>query len=235
MENDKNLDFEDDSSQKETEFSNESSSRARNRTVMLTPEITGQVRARIAQELEQGYTSPGAKPSAAFEAAGSPLPSSTYVPAGPPRGAPDAGDFKPVSAAVGAVAPSAAAGKQGIAWHKETPVVGFLVSFDANPNGDVYELRTGRVMITSQAAPGSNCLVIKDDSVSPMHAIMRVSAGGEIQVLDQLSEFGTKIQRFGSTEEEQLSGDKGSVEHGDIIKFGNRKFHVCVIAVSEGA
>jgi len=90
-------------------------------------------------------------------------------------------------------------------------------------------------MITSQAAPGSNCLVIKDDSVSPMHAIMRISSGGEIQVLDQLSEFGTKIMRFGSTEEEQLSGDKGAVEHGDIIKFGNRKFHVCVIAVGEGA
>lgn len=229
MDNEKNLNFEN-APQKESEFSNESSSRARNRTVMLTPEITGQVRARIAQELEQGYTTPGAKPSAAFEAAGSPLPQSTYAPAGGQRGAQDSSDFKPVAPAAGQ-----AAAKQGIAWQKETRIVGFLISFDANPNGDVYELRSGRVMITSQAAPGSNCLVIKDDSVSPMHAIMRVSSSGEIQVLDQLSEFGTKIQRFGSTEEEQLSGDKGAVEHGDIIKFGNRKFHVCVIAVGEGA
>jgi len=229
MDNEKNLNF-DTPPQKESEFSNESSSRARNRTVMLTPEITGQVRARIAQELEQGYTTPGAKPSAAFEAAGSPLPSSTYAPAGQAR-ASDAGDFKPV---VGG-ATTAATSRPGISWQKETPVVGFLISFDVNPNGDVFDLRSGRVMITSQAAPGSNCLVIKDDSVSPMHAIMRISSGGEIQVLDQLSEFGTKIMRFGSTEEEQLSGDKGAVEHGDIIKFGNRKFHVCVIAVGEGA
>lgn len=227
MDNEKNLNFEGPAGQKEGDFTNESSSRARNRTVMLTPEITGQVRARIQQEMEQGYSSPGAKPSAAFEAAGSALPGSTYAPAGAPRSAGDS-DFKPV-------APAAAAAKPGIAWQKETRIVGFLVSFDSNPNGDVYELRSGRVMITSQAAPGSNCLVIKDDSVSPMHAIMRVSAGGEIQVLDQLSEFGTKIQRFGSSEEEQLSGDKGSVEHGDVIKFGNRKFHVCVIAVGEGA
>ncbi|MBN8548663.1 MAG: FHA domain-containing protein [Deltaproteobacteria bacterium] len=230
MDNEKNLNF-DPPAQKETEFSNESSSRARNRTVMLTPEITGQVRARIAQELEQGYTTPGAKPSAAFEAAGSPLPASTYAPAGQ-RSASDTGDFKPVAPAAAAPVQSS---KPGITWQKETKIVGFLISFDSNPNGDVYELRSGRVMITSQAAPGSNCLVVKDDSVSPMHAIMRVSSSGEIQVLDQLSEFGTKIQRFGSTEEEQLSGDKGAVEHGDIIKFGNRKFHVCIIAVGEEA
>jgi hypothetical protein len=225
MDNEKNLNFDAAPAQKEGEFTNESSSRARNRTVMLTPEITGQVRARIAQELEQGFSSPGAKASSGgFEPVGNA--GSTYAPAGAPRA--ESGDFKPV-------APAASTSKQGIAWAKETPIVGFLVSFDANPNGDVYELRSGRVMITSQAAPGSSCLVVKDDSVSPMHAIMRVSSGGEIQVLDQLSEFGTKIQRFGSTEEEQLSGDKGAVEHGDIIKFGNRKFHVCIIAVGEAA
>ncbi len=228
MDNEKNLNFDaGTASQKEGDFSSESSSRARNRTVMLTPEITGQVRARIAQEIEQGHpATPARAPGGGFESvAGA---GSTYAPAGG-RSAPasDPGDFKPVQ--------SMAPAKAGIAWQKETPVVGFLVSFDVNPNGDVYELRTGRVMITSQAAPGSNCLVIKDDSVSPMHAIMRVSGSGEIQVLDQLSEFGTKIQRFGSTEEEQLSGDKGSVEHGDVIKFGNRKFHVCVIAMGEGA
>lgn len=225
MENEKNLNFDAAAGgQKEGEFSNESSSRARNRTVMLTPEITGQVRARIAQEMEQGFT-PAAKPGAGFETPGSGT-GSTYAPAGRTPSPGDSGEFKPVQASAGPA-------KAGIAWQKETPIVGFLVSFDVNPNGDVYELRTGRVMITSQAAPGSNCLVIKDDTVSPMHAIMRVSGSGEIQVLDQLSEFGTKIQRFGATEEEQLSGDKGSVEHGDIIKFGNRKFHVCIIALGE--
>ncbi|MBX7145536.1 MAG: FHA domain-containing protein [Oligoflexia bacterium] len=219
MDNEKNLNFEA-SAQKEGDFQSESSSRARNRTVMLTPEITGQVRARIAQEMDQGFTGPGkqAEPQSA---------TGTFVP-GPNVGrasAADSGEFRPVTGAQ----------KPAIAWSKETPVVGFLVSFDSNPNGEVYELRSGRLMVTSQPAGGSNCLLIKDDSVSPMHAIMRVSSTGEIQVLDQLSEFGTKIQRFGSTEEQALSGDKGTVEHGDVIKFGNRRFHVCVIAKGESA
>lgn len=225
MDNEKNLNFEA-GAQKEGEYQSESSSRARNRTVMLTPEITGQVRARIAQEMDQGFSASGKQPEG-HSATG------TFVP-GPNagRGAPvDSGEFRPVS---GQAAP-AAGQKPAIAWSKETPVVGFLVSFDVNPNGEVYELRSGRLMVTSQLSGGSNCLLIKDDSVSPMHAIMRVSGTGEIQVLDQLSEFGTKIQRFGSSEEQALSGDKGTVEHGDVIKFGNRRFHVCVIAKGEGA
>jgi hypothetical protein len=64
-----------------------------------------------------------------------------------------------------------------------------------------------------------------------MHAILRITAAGEIQILDQLSEFGTRIRRFGSNEEEQLSGDKSSLEHGDVVKFGDRSFHLCVVAV----
>lgn len=223
MDNEKNLNF-DAPSPKDSDFPNESASRARNRTVMLTPEITGQVRARIAQELDQGFTSPQAqRPAAATEA---PV-SGTFVPGGGNRGASaaDSGEFRsPVPQAGGSAKPAT--------WTKETPIVGFLISFDTNPNGEVYELRTGRLMISSQPAGGSNCLLLKDDSVSPMHAIMRISANGEIQVLDQLSEFGTHIQRFGASEEKSLSGDKGNVEHGDVIKFGNRRFHVCVIAKS---
>jgi hypothetical protein len=64
-----------------------------------------------------------------------------------------------------------------------------------------------------------------------MHAILRITPAGEIQILDQLSEFGTHIRRFGSMEEEQLSGDKSSLDHGDIVKFGNRTFHICIVAL----
>jgi hypothetical protein len=222
MDNEKNLNF-DAPSPKESDFPNESASRARNRTVMLTPEITGQVRARIAQELDQGFISPQGQRSAPVAEA--PV-SGTFVPGGGKPGAADSGEFRsPVPQAAGAAKPAT--------WTKETPIVGFLISFDTNPNGEVYELRTGRLMISSQPAGGSNCLLLRDDSVSPMHAIMRISANGEIQVLDQLSEFGTHIQRFGATEEKSLSGDKGNVEHGDVIKFGSRRFHVCVIAKSD--
>jgi len=63
-----------------------------------------------------------------------------------------------------------------------------------------------------------------------MHAIVRICEGGEIQVLDQLSEYGTKIMKADSGEEEELSGDKGSIGHGDMILFGKRKFHVCLVS-----
>ena len=65
-----------------------------------------------------------------------------------------------------------------------------------------------------------------------MHAILRIDASGVVQVLDQLSEYGTKIKRFGSQEEEQISGEKSTIEHGDIIKFGDRTFHVCILALN---
>ena len=46
MDNDKNVDFDDNQESNETEHSGNSATRARNRTVMLTPEVTGEVRAR---------------------------------------------------------------------------------------------------------------------------------------------------------------------------------------------
>ncbi|MCB0311230.1 MAG: FHA domain-containing protein, partial [Bdellovibrionales bacterium] len=123
--------------------------------------------------------------------------------------------------------------QEGAYWSQESMLVGFLVSFDKNEFGAVFELRVGRLIVTCEAAGAGNYLVIEDETVSPMHAIMRITAAGEIQVLDQLSEFGTKVQRFGSDKEDELSGDKSSLEHGDVIKFGNRVFYVCVIARSD--
>ena len=115
-------------------------------------------------------------------------------------------------------------------WQKETPIVGFLVSFDKNENGDVFELRVGRMIVSSEHAGAGNCLLLQDETVSPMHAILRVNKGGMVQVLDQLSEHGTKIRRFGSGDEDELSGDKSGLEHGDVVIFGKREFTVCIIA-----
>ncbi len=111
---------------------------------------------------------------------------------------------------------------------KESPLVGFLVSYDKNPNGDAFELRVGRVVVTSISQGQEQELVIPDPTVSPLHAILRAGADGDVQVLDQLSEFGTKIIRIGG-EEETLAGDKGIVEHGDTLVFGERRFSVCLI------
>ncbi len=221
MDNDKHSEFEE---AQEADRPNESAPRARNRTVMLTPDITGEVRARLAQELGQSASTPTAR-SGVFENAGS-----SYRPAAEANAR---GFLAPQANATPAhtfVAPAVRPKGECAVWTQEAPLVGFLVSFDQNQNGTVYELRTGRIIVTSEAPSGGNYILVSDSTVSPQHAIMRISQNGEIQVLDQLSEFGTRVQRFGSEEEQELSGEKTSLDHGDIIKFGNRKFHVCVIA-----
>ena len=115
-----------------------------------------------------------------------------------------------------------------IDWVKESPVCGFLVSFDKNPNGDVFNLHSGRLVVTSEAPSSGNVFYLDDESVSPMHAVLRISPKGEIQVLDQLSEAGTRIERLDG-EVLELSGDKANLQHGDLLSFGQRTFKVCLI------
>lgn len=237
MDNDKNLDYEGAGTSKE-DSSMDSAPRARNRTVMLTPEITGQVRARLAQELEQGGPPKPEQASGGFGGSADRREASAFggTPAGftPPGsgfgGVPDGGRARMTEDVAAAPRAKSAQSGEGVFWTKPTKIVGFLVSYDKNPNGDVFELRTGRFIVTSEVAGTGNHIVIVDPSVSPMHAIVRVSDNGEVQVLDQLSEFGTTIKSYGSSKQEQLSGDKGSLEHGDIVHFGKRTFNVCILA-----
>ena len=222
--------------EREEQYSTENSPRARNRTVMLTPDVTDQVRARLAKEMD---TPAPTRPGGSGRVAQPPQFTSTYVPAGNPTPVPPVHIPQPTpsyQAPVAAPQPvvrSAAPAGAGAVWSSLSPVVGFLVSFDRNKNGEIFELRSGRLIITNEPAASGNYIAVADPTVSPMHAIMRISATGEIQVLDQLSEHGTKIVRFGSAKEEELSGDKSSVEHGDLLKFGARTFHVCVLARGE--
>lgn len=118
-----------------------------------------------------------------------------------------------------------------IFWKTDAPLVGFLVSYDHNPRGAYVELRAGRLMVSNQREASGSCLVIPHASISPMHAIMRVAAGGVLQVLDQLSESGTRVVHAGSEGEEFLSGEKANLGHGDVLYFGERKFHVCLVMV----
>jgi hypothetical protein len=222
MENEKNFNFDEDTlEESEPEFAGDKASRARNRTVMLTPEITGEVRARFARE--------GGSPAAKAAPGGSPEAREPVSRGEPPRyDTPLAPKVEPKSSPHEAV--GAKARGEGVIWTKESPLVGFLVSYDRDQNGQVFDLRKGRLIVTSERAISGNFMMVEDETVSPMHAILRISAEGQIQVLDQLSEYGTRIKRFGSEgEEEELSGDKSSLEHGDTIMFGERSFHVCII------
>ncbi|MCB0329234.1 MAG: FHA domain-containing protein [Bdellovibrionales bacterium] len=218
-------------------------SRARNRTVMLTPEITGEVRARLAQDMA---AEPQAAPEPATRAPVEPAfggRSSHTAPVAPRGAAEVAGGFEsPVprtapSAGMAPVAESASPNayriRQGVIWSKPSRVTGFLVSYDDDENGEVFELRMGRLIVTSEAPGAGNYLVLDNETVSSMHAIIRMSKFGEIQILDQLSEYGTRIIRGDSGKEEDLSGDKSILHHGDTVFFGDRKFSICLVPNEE--
>lgn len=107
-------------------------------------------------------------------------------------------------------------------------IVGFLVSYDVDPLGEVWELCVGRCVVTSDKTPG-DCLFVDHPSVSPMHAVVRVFNSGEVQILDQLTDSGTALRRYGATEDEILHGEKAILKHGDVIRFGERSFRVFVM------
>lgn len=116
-----------------------------------------------------------------------------------------------------------------IRWKKLSKLVGFLVSYGPDSAGRYVELREGRLLVTSEPSGSDSCFVIPHESVSPMHAIMRISADGGILILDQLSEHGTTIRRGESGKEESLMGDKSNLTHGDVVIFGECEYHVVVM------
>jgi hypothetical protein len=206
-----------------TDFGSDGSSRARNRTVMLTPEVTGEVRARLAKDLEAGARSSQSTPRSTFSPGGmQPAPQQPT-----PQVRVEAPD--PYKAPTPPVAQQSFIAT-GMFWARPSRIRGFLVAYDREANGEVFDLRVGRLIVTSEAAGSGSYLVLDDDTVSPMHAILKISDQGDvIQVLDQLSENGTTIVSYATGDVFELSGDKGEVGHGDTIAFGERRFQVCLI------
>lgn len=131
------------------------------------------------------------------------------------------------------VSSNAAAVQEGIFWSKETPLIGFLVALNDNARTKYYELHAGRLVVSSEPVVGGSYLLLKEDSVSPMHAVLKIAMNGTLQILDQLSENGTKIERFDSGEIVELSGDKANVGHGDVLSFGDCRYAVCLISLRE--
>lgn len=252
-------------------------SRARNRTVMLTPEMTGQVRNMLGRDENTGRPDPvndvmsggwnSVEPGFSSRQSAPPAETPAETANGPaeppmereraitgkiarplvsdrPHLFSDPGQHASagVRAGAGAPPPQAAPGKaiaeaakRGpggsgvVSKAPKTKIVGFLITFDADQNGDVFEIRSGRWLLTSRPTDHGDYILVQDESISPLHAIIRASAEGKIQVLDQLSEFGTAVIRKGSDTEEDTTGTMVNVEHGDIVRFGKRKFVVCVV------
>lgn len=263
----------------------QSAARARNRTIMLTPEITGQVRALLQPEAESSSRMGGLEdfiqPLADWEGSGN-------INAGGDDNKASVSSFgrsglfeqgasqhkttahsgiqevSHMRSSLSEAEPDAAkSGKQpsfsvnkeagnknyvgsssrapripteplkqvpNIDQQKKTKIVGFLVSFDNDKNGEVVDIRTGRWLLTShQTELQGDYIFINDESISPLHAILRAGKDGTIQVLDQLSEFGTAILRVGEDSEVEISGKLETVCHGDILRFGQRKFVLCCV------
>lgn len=268
----------------ESENRGNMASRARNRTVLLTPDTIGQVRAGMPQEdiggllqdpmselmppVSWDYQQPTAPTAAADEGyvgvskameevrkeIEPPVKRSTgkFAAAVGPGTRPAMGQtavmpspmadrgFNARAANGGTatnirsevVAPKVAEAPHYVTPVKQTPkskIVGFLVSFDAEPNGEVFEIRAGRFLVTSRPTDHGEFVLIDDESISPLHAIIRATAEGKVQILDQLSEFGTGVIRVGSEQEEEVAGTMAAVSHGDTVRFGKRTFIVCQV------
>jgi hypothetical protein len=207
------------------EASGSSAPRARNRTVMLTPDITDEVRTRIKQDF--GGTEEPASFSAAATGGSE---DSGFIAPTPNTSSPAHVNTPQAPAPTPPSYPAAPASISGdqVFWTKESKLIGFLVSYDNNEEGEFFELRAGRLIVSSEPAGTGSYFVVSHDSVSPMHAVLKFGQSGPAQVLDQLSENGTRIESGGGAVQE-LSGEKGEVKHGDILSFGDRNFYVCLI------
>ena len=209
-------------------------SRARNRTVLITPDVTGQVRAMLGGD--EGPTS--RDPLSELLTPGSwdePKDKGFQRPnqlddANAKRGT---GKMKqqspsPEPAAQPAVSVNARAVARPQKPKADSKIHGFMVTFDSNPHGEVFELREGRKLITSRPTDQGDFILIEDESVSPMHAVLRVTKEGDVQVMDQLSEHGTGVTPAGGVDEQEVSS-RTSVGHGDCLRFGHRKFVICMV------
>ena len=108
-------------------------------------------------------------------------------------------------------------------------IVGFLVSYDVDEDGEVYPIRSGRWLITSRRTDHGDYILMEDDTISPLHAILRATSDGRLQLLDQLSEYGTAIRRAGQAGEIEVAGGLESIVGGDVIRLGKRNFTVITI------
>lgn len=243
---------------------NNLASRARNRTVMLSPEMTGQVRAMLYKgDEKQSSSSDWSKLEAGKPVVSSPA-------SAPSRNIQNAVESEGVKKdnfsdrrttkigqefinqvlnnpamvmrkepEVAAVAPTYSTPVQGNKVAQSKPVlrevtptsklIGFFISFDNDQFGEIYEIRVGRWIVTSKPTDQGEFIQINDNTISPMHAVLRVTKEGKVQILDQLSEFGTGITRVNADTENDVSGTMETVDHGDIVRFGSRYFVVCLV------
>jgi len=123
---------------------------------------------------------------------------------------------------------------------KAQRLIGWLVSYGLDSNGIAFELRSGRIFVSSGSLmpsgqndiDGKNqnkCIVINDESVSPLHLAINATASHQLFIQDIFSEHGTFLKRSGESEEKKITG-ACEIRHGDWIRIGEKnRFQVCLI------
>ena len=106
-------------------------------------------------------------------------------------------------------------------------LVGWLVSYDSNPNGESIEIRSGRCFIGRKRLRPSD-IVVDDASISTPHCLVQSDAAQGISVQDLMSIEGTYVCRSQGRKYEEYA-DRVKVNHGDTIKVGSVEFLVCLV------
>ncbi len=137
------------------------------------------------------------------------------APAGNPfGGAADAGGKRRTMIDVGESA--AAGGGPAAQPGLDRRVIGWVVTFDADPNGKSFALREGRNSIGRDA---DNDLQIDDAKMSSRHATVQHRAG-RTWVYDENSNNGTFLN------DEDIFQDRPAVSDGDVLRLGATRFIV---------
>ena len=177
------------------------------------------------QQQQQGYGAPQAPPAPAFGGfnqapqyaqppAQQPVPATQApvaipVPMAPPAPSPMGGGL----AGGGAPAPF---GEQGREASSSKALRGFLVSYQANPNGDHWALTGGRHVVGRAGSGDTVDVTITDPTISSRHAVVVVDGGtGTVFIEDTGSTNGT----FVNDEHLGFNGRR-EVRDGDRVRFG---------------
>ncbi|MCB0345647.1 MAG: FHA domain-containing protein [Bdellovibrionales bacterium] len=117
------------------------------------------------------------------------------------------------------------------ALNEDGGLLGWLVHYDEDGDGEAIEIRTGRFFICNEQLKDTD-LVIDDDSLSTPHCVVKASFGEGLIVQDLLSEAGTFIKR--AEEDNFLQYEEAvPVEHGDWVRLGNYEMLVCLVDLPE--
>lgn len=97
-------------------------------------------------------------------------------------------------------------------------LIGWLVTFDINPNGLDYRIYEGRTRLGKR---NTNDIIINQPGISDEHAIM-LYRDGKLYIQDNLSTNGTFING-------EMIEDKVILKNDDFIKLGNITFKLKII------